>query len=249
MEKDVEQRQQLIDRLLLELDQRQEAIQKLGLDCISLRQQNQQYLSEIENLEGKLAESDLKTSRLINTFDIDIIPPSELQRRYALLSAKLEQSLQKVAAYQDKVQELEEQNKKAHTAQQSLVLSLQKTVQDYQKCKSVVTKQEQVIAQLEDSLAANQNILSAVEDKSDLKESKIYKALSDENKVLRLKLKEIQEGEGETDDPLILKIKLKRQTERAKALEAQMIVGAKSSGRQIGELKKKLRDLSMKLQQ
>lgn len=113
MEKDAEQRQQLVDRLLVELDQRQAAIQKLGQDCIALRQQNQQYEAEISNLKDKLEESDLKTSRLINTFDIDIIPPAELQRRYALLSGKLEQSLQKVAAYQDKIQELEEQNKKA----------------------------------------------------------------------------------------------------------------------------------------
>ncbi|KAJ3254984.1 hypothetical protein HK103_006686 [Boothiomyces macroporosus] len=137
--------------------------------------------------------------------------------------------------------------RQAHTAQQSLVLSLQKAVQESQKYKQVITKQEQVIAQLEESLASKQSLLAEVERNTDLKDSKVYQLLADENKVLRQKLKDLQEGEADTDDPVILKIKLKRQVLRAKALEEQMIAGAKSSGKQIGELKKKLRELSMNM--
>jgi hypothetical protein len=153
--------QKLIEKLIEELDRKSEAIQKIGEDCLVLRKHASSQENEIALLKQKLEDSDLKTKRLIQSFDLDIIPPDELRRRYALLAAKLEKAMTKldqlerlrdVDLEREKVEKENIALRQAHTAQQALVLDLQETVQKSQKFKAVIQKQEEVISKLEMSL-------------------------------------------------------------------------------------------------
>ncbi|KAJ3345848.1 hypothetical protein HDU91_007216 [Kappamyces sp. JEL0680] len=155
-----------IERLIEELDRKNEAINKIGQDCLVLRRNAADQEKIIGKLRESLDESDLKTKRLIQSFDIDIIPHNELKRRYGLLAQKLETTLEKLDNAFKRIDQLEriefEKEKverenlalrQAHTAQQALVLDLQESVQKAQKFKSVIQKQETVIDKLEAELA------------------------------------------------------------------------------------------------
>jgi hypothetical protein len=156
------QRQHLIDALIVEIDRKTDAIQKIGSDCVTLRTENKSHLKEIHRLRKKLEDTDLQTSRLINAFDIDILPLKEVQRRYALLSGKLESCVNKIKQLESTSKDYEEVKlnreelkkelkglRDAHFAQQTLVLDLQETAKKGEKYKSVIIKQEQVIVELE----------------------------------------------------------------------------------------------------
>ncbi|KAJ3301032.1 hypothetical protein HDV03_001471 [Kappamyces sp. JEL0829] len=145
-----------IERLIEELDRKNEAINKIGQDCLVLRRNAADQEKIIGKLRESLDESDLKTKRLIQSFDIDIIPHNELKRRYGLLAQKLETTLEKLDNSFKRIDQLERiefEKEKAHTAQQALVLDLQESVQKAQKFKSVIQKQETVIDKLEAELA------------------------------------------------------------------------------------------------
>lgn len=162
------QTNKLIEKLIEELDRKSDAIQRVGEDLGLVRKHASIQEREIIDLRLKLSDSDLKTKRLINAFDIDIIPQDELRRRYGLLAGKLETALERLNNANQKVEEmehvevqkerLERENtalRQAHMAQQNLVLDLQESVQKAQKFKSVIQKQESVITQLEASLMAS----------------------------------------------------------------------------------------------
>jgi hypothetical protein len=155
----------LMERLIEEIDRKSDALQKVGQDCLNLRKICAGQETEIQRLTESLGESDLKTKRLINAFDVDIIAPEELRRRYALLAGKLETALERLNSANERIskldnveiekQKLEKENialRQAHTAQQHLVLDLQESVQKAQKFKIVIQKQESVISKLEESL-------------------------------------------------------------------------------------------------
>lgn len=156
----------LMERLIEEIDRKSDALQKVGQDCLNLRKICSVQEQEIKKLTENLKESDLKTKRLINAFDVDIIPVEELRRRYALLAGKLENALERLNIANDRIskldnleiekRKLEKENvalRQAHTAQQHLVLDLQESVQKAQKFKIVIQKQESVISKLEESLS------------------------------------------------------------------------------------------------
>lgn len=156
------QRQHLIDALIVEIDRKTDAIQKIGSDCVALRTENKSQLKQIHDLRKKLKENDLQTSRLINAFDIDVLPLEEVKRRYALLSGKLESCVNKIKRLECIARDYEELKlnrdelkkelkglRDAHFAQQTLVLDLQETAKKEEQYKSVIIKQEQVILELE----------------------------------------------------------------------------------------------------
>ena len=160
----------LIERLVLELDRKSEAIQRLGQDCLTLRKHASTQNAQILHLRDLVHEQDLSTRRLIKSFDVDIVPPEELKRRYVLLAQKLETALEKLGDANEKVAVMDQvladkdrsdlENKalrQAHTAQQTLVLDLQESLQKAQKFKSVIQKQEDVIRKLEMEVAVAAN--------------------------------------------------------------------------------------------
>jgi hypothetical protein len=99
--------QRIMERLIEELDRKNEAIHKIGQDLIILRKRSSDQDSTIRGLRERLEESDLKTKRLIQAFDLDIIPHEELKRRYGLLANKLEQSLERLKRATERIETLE----------------------------------------------------------------------------------------------------------------------------------------------
>ncbi|TPX69550.1 hypothetical protein SpCBS45565_g02253 [Spizellomyces sp. 'palustris'] len=83
--RDIEQRQQLIDRLTKEMDARTEAVKKVGQDLLRVREINARLEAKIRTLENKLDDADMRTARLMNTSDLDVLSSDELRRRYYIL--------------------------------------------------------------------------------------------------------------------------------------------------------------------
>jgi hypothetical protein len=108
-----------------------------------------------------LEDSDIKTKRLISGFDLEALDPTELRRRYALLSNKLENTLDLQRRLEKEIDSLQieleskarvekelKQVRMAHVAQQALVLNLQQ-LPGIEKHQQVILKQEKVIIKLE----------------------------------------------------------------------------------------------------
>ncbi|KAJ3028281.1 UNVERIFIED_CONTAM: Coiled-coil domain-containing protein 33 [Siphonaria sp. JEL0065] len=158
---DVAQRQKLIDRLLQELENRSQAIQKLGLDIVAGKERNLKLEDKIKHLESKLHEKEVKTNQLLNTIDIQDIPHSELQRRYTSMADRLHSE---IAKNKDLLKQVESSNmilmerndfekrylelQQAHMAQQNLVQRLQRDQDELQDSKETIKKQENVISKL-----------------------------------------------------------------------------------------------------
>lgn len=101
---DIQQRQKLIDRLMQELEARTEAVKKIGSDLYSARENNSIMEAQIIALKNKIQENDIRTVKLLNTIDIDILPIEELKRRYALLAQKLQLEINKTRDLTDKLE-------------------------------------------------------------------------------------------------------------------------------------------------
>jgi hypothetical protein len=212
-DKEIEQRQKFIDRLMYELDNKSSAIQVLGKDIVRLRDQTQAQAQEIARLSTQLGESEISTKRLVSGFDLEALDSPELRRRYAILAGKLEKTLEKVHRLEGDVYELQNENEKkakiekemkqlsmAHFAQQALVMSLQEAVASSGKFKTVIKKQEIVIKRLEEQLSGSN--APVPRPKTPVKEptptephyilessqSKLYKLLIKENRDLKQRL-------------------------------------------------------------
>jgi hypothetical protein len=199
---DVAQRQALIDQLIIELDKKTQAIEKIGFECVSLRKKLSARDAEIAKLQKKVEECDLASKRLMKAFDVDIIPPDELRRRYALISGKLETALERLEKQEESLVEftkIKKQHHKlskefkalqdAHTAQQNLVLNLQENVQKSERLKAIVLQQEKVISGLE---AKTKHISIPSTNIVPDKHPELIKMLMDENTALKQRLTSLE---------------------------------------------------------
>ncbi|KAJ3199042.1 hypothetical protein HDU82_000770, partial [Entophlyctis luteolus] len=158
---DVSQRQRLIDRLLLELEDRSKSIQKVGSELVASKERNEQLEGKVKQLEAKLRENETKTNQLLNTIDIKDVPLDELQRRYTAMAERLKTELARNSQMSKQIESanltLIERNdyekkclelQQAHMAQQSLLQKLQVDVDAMSHTKATIKKQESVISKL-----------------------------------------------------------------------------------------------------
>ncbi|KAI8920459.1 hypothetical protein BC831DRAFT_97556 [Entophlyctis helioformis] len=222
-QRDIEQRQQLIDRLLGELDSRTEAIRKVGQDLVHLRQVNEEQEAEIARLRARLDQSEMCTKRLMNTADVDMLSLGELQRRYVSLVDRLQGALdlnkQMSGELEDyRVQAFEKGDmerryneiRHAHTAQQAYVLKLQETLQaKVGQFPKTVRKQEQVIAKMEGllrvALAATDagdvdQLLEATKREPLTGDQRMCELMVRENRALKGRLALFETGTGASAD-------------------------------------------------
>ena len=161
-QREIQQRQQFIDQLILELDKKSNALDIVGAECISLRTQVKSLLETVATLKQKVDESEVDTKKLLNCYDLTILSPEELRFKYAKLANKLDDCL----AWIKKVEPLTKahstlledhhelqlehaQLQEAHSQQQEILLDLQVLVGTTEKYKAVILKQEMLIQQLE----------------------------------------------------------------------------------------------------
>ncbi|KAJ3089599.1 hypothetical protein HK102_005972 [Quaeritorhiza haematococci] len=206
---DIQQRQRLIDRLLHELELRTEAVRKVGADLFELREVNTNLEQKIHQLQRKIADNEVTTMRLLNTVDIDVVPPDELKKPEKLqkemnnnreLTERLE-ALQNNAIERNDLEKKYLELRQAHTAQATYIQKLQENLQQAAKYKSAITKQEQVIRKLEillkESLSPNNKerldefFASARLDPESF-DGGVYKLLTDENRTLKEKLLQLE---------------------------------------------------------
>lgn len=260
-EKDVQQRQKFIDKILLELDSKSSAIQLLGKDIVHLRETNKLQAEEISVMKKLLEESNLKTKRLISGFDLEALEAPELRRRYGLLASKLEKTLDIQRTLEKNIDELQneleskmriekelKQVRMAHFAQQALLISLQETASQIGKYKDVIKKQEIVIKKQEEV------IMQSKEKKPDTpnEESNLYKLLIKENRELKNRVTMLEsiksvtkfndkDGTVPSPDKTSIEFRTMLRAEKAearvRALEEELIECSRRFGKIIKELK------------
>ncbi|KND04392.1 uncharacterized protein SPPG_00123 [Spizellomyces punctatus DAOM BR117] len=224
--RDIEQRQQLIDRLTKEMDARTEAVKKVGQDLLRVREINARLEAKIRTLENKLDDADMRTARLLNTSDLDVLSSDELRRRYYILrglqkevhaNQRLQNELEEAHRSTIERNELEKrflEIREAHTAQQAYLQKLQDKLEKASKFKLAMQKQEVVIKKLEELLKealqadvqGGQTRLSAFVQSAcrdpETFESGVCKLLAEENVALSeriLKLEKQQSGKRDTE--------------------------------------------------
>ncbi|KAJ3097922.1 hypothetical protein HDU97_004458, partial [Phlyctochytrium planicorne] len=211
---DIEQRQRLIDRLLKELGERNDAIKKVGEDLYSTRQRNASLEKKIAELERAIQKRETKLAQLMNMIDLEALPIEELKRRYVLLSQKLQQELQVGKEQQVVIDELEQRQlskselerkylelQKAHTSQQLYVQKLQSSLEKIAKYKETIKRQEEIIEKLEGFLKVSlpvsnheifgKGLLKSKNDHASLN-SDITRLLIEENNRLKTTVGELE---------------------------------------------------------
>ncbi|KAJ3036799.1 hypothetical protein HDV00_002352 [Rhizophlyctis rosea] len=189
LQRDVERRQQLIDRLLTELDVRTEAVKKVGEDLYRLRGAYSDLEQENTHLREKLAASDLHTRKLLNLVEIDVLSHEELKKRYAVLAERLQREVEGNKVLEGRLEE----------AQEGVI---QEDLAQTAPLKSTVEKQEVVIAKLEKLLreavgdehaGINAFFHTIHEDPANV-DMGVQRMLVEENAMLRERLLEVEDG-------------------------------------------------------
>src|SRR5271163_2721863 len=90
-QRDIEYYQNVVDRLLQELNSRTDALKRVGADLVANRENQAKLEAKIRELRKRLAESDGQTAMLMDMMDLDVISAEELRKRYTVLCKKLKQ--------------------------------------------------------------------------------------------------------------------------------------------------------------
>ena len=165
---DITHKQNLIDRLLKEVDKRSEAIRTCGVEIVQLRRQNKQLESERNDAQRALKELQAQESREVeqlakNVETVQTATPQELARQLVSLSAKYKaerernnQMLLKLKKLYQQASEVRhskahyEKLEKAHQAQAQYIQKLQQENQKIEVYKATIRTQEKVVAKLEE---------------------------------------------------------------------------------------------------
>ena len=165
---DITHKQNLIDRLLKEVDKRSEAIRTCGVEIVQLRRQNKQLEGERNDAQRALKEMQAQESREVeelakNVDTIQSATPQELARQLVSLSAKYKaerernnQMLLKLKKLYQQASEVRhskahyEKLEKAHQAQAQYIQKLQQENQKIEVYKATIRTQEKVVAKLEE---------------------------------------------------------------------------------------------------
>ncbi|KAI8618821.1 hypothetical protein BC830DRAFT_887257 [Chytriomyces sp. MP71] len=209
---DVEQRQRLIDRLLQELEGRANAIQKIGQDLVLCKERNTKLEEKTLMLEDKLRESEIRTTKLLNTVDIQDIPRDELEKRYSSMAQRLQNEIiakrelsvkleiaQLAQIERNDIEKKYLEMQQAHLAQQQKLQELQGGNNVISHYKATIEKQEHVIAKLGSYLKEKmpETVQRKIDDainsnNTEDVEINLYRVLADENALLKRQILELE---------------------------------------------------------
>eukprot|EP01135_Chromosphaera_perkinsii_P006652 Nk52_evm54s554 gene=Nk52_evmTU54s554 len=213
---DIEQKQTLINRLMREVDERTDAIKRLGKDIITLREQNVSLVNQNAELKTTIKEKDAATHTIIESTDLDSLDYDELVERYVILSQKYQLEARHSQEYQVRLEnvqntlikknDLEKRHmvlQSAHTAQCALVQKLQESSSKSAKYEATCKQQEKVIKKLEDVVEKYVKNSSMGGDHFD---SETFTMLAEENAGLREQIAELQKGGASAGEwgPLVI---------------------------------------------
>jgi predicted RNase H-like nuclease (RuvC/YqgF family) len=84
---------QVFAHLVLELEQKSSAIKMLGLEVQQLRKTNLDLNDLNARLNEELDSANVRTSNIIDAFDLDALDFQELKRRYRILATLLRKTM------------------------------------------------------------------------------------------------------------------------------------------------------------
>ncbi|KAH6593960.1 hypothetical protein BASA50_007015 [Batrachochytrium salamandrivorans] len=154
----------LIETLIRDLQERAEAVQKLGRDVIKLRKTNTKQADTIHGLHRRLENAELDTVRCLRTVDLELVSDDELRLDRAQRVIDENKAMSKTIQIHRKTdaEHLVQQGKytelrQAHLAQQAYLLKLQQDIRSSTEYINTIKSQEQVIEKLETLLNRTDN--------------------------------------------------------------------------------------------
>ncbi|XP_064634936.1 coiled-coil domain-containing protein 33-like isoform X3 [Lineus longissimus] len=245
----------LLDHQMNELDRYRLAVQKMGQDILSLREQVRDSEMTNSTLKREVLRYNDATKYFLDSSDMDGLTKAELAARYISLKQTLSSQTTELAHYKERTQKLQNElikkNDKekeyirlsqAHKAQQDLLHRLQDKQQRESKMKEAFKKQEQVIEKMEKMLSEQQK----GKEKDPTKDA-AYQALLAENRRLRDNLKEeradARRGPDDEDEKLELYQQLDKAQGRIMGLEKQLADNARKWGKEKNELLVRLSEM------
>ncbi|GFR81182.1 coiled-coil domain-containing protein 33-like [Elysia marginata] len=227
----------VLDQQMRDLENYRTAVQRMGQDILTLRQQVRTL--EGDNSQLRLNANQHEDSRklLIDSSDLERLAKPEILSRYVSLRQKLASQTSELKDYKTKVQKLQNElikkNDKekdylrmshAHASQQELLQRLQDKVQKLRKLEDTCRKQEKVIEKME---AVLHRLRREKSNKGNVN-SDMNNVLAEENARLRQQLEDLKDqlakagvGGGEDMEKLELYQALERAEGRIMSLEKQ----------------------------
>ncbi|KNC54800.1 uncharacterized protein AMSG_01652 [Thecamonas trahens ATCC 50062] len=165
---DIQNKQDMIDRLLTEVDEKASAIKTLGADVMRLRKENTMLRVQITELSTQLEDRHADALSNAETRGVDGLDHDELVRRHIALSRRYKADMRRFQENQLRVEKLQNavikhneaeksylELEEAHTAQAAFIMQLQTENSSVNKFKQVIADQETIIARLEHLVEAN----------------------------------------------------------------------------------------------
>jgi len=160
--------QELVNALKHDVDVRNDALAKCGVEIRELRQQNKELARDRHSLKKRLMEVEVQTRELMDLENLEELPRHELERRITLLTQryraekrrsdelndlrkKLQDKVVHFQQYYEKYNDLQ----KAHLRQAEYIQDLQTEMKKIDKYRKTARNQEKVIEKLEDLLEAS----------------------------------------------------------------------------------------------
>ncbi|KAI9362019.1 hypothetical protein DFJ73DRAFT_812966 [Zopfochytrium polystomum] len=267
---DSQSKNALMERLMREIDQRGAAIRKLGQDLVNCRERNLALETQIRQLESEKKAMEAQHQNMMHAVDLDVISRAELEKRYIILSGKLQHEiargkkmagtlhqLQFATIAKNKVEKEYLELRQAHTAQQETLQRLQAKVQQVSNLKEAMIEQESLVKKLKAKLAVNARLHENDAQPSPLASPSTAladNALREENKKLQAQVAELEAklqrqttsalaiGSRCTEEDYVNALLRAETSEvRVAALEAELLQSAKNFASKLSGLTERLR--------
>ncbi|GFO32174.1 coiled-coil domain-containing protein 33-like [Plakobranchus ocellatus] len=243
----------VLDQQMRDLENYRTAVQRMGQDILTLRQQVRSLEGDNSKLRLNANQYDDSRKLLIDSQDLEKLAKPEILSRYVSLRQKLASQTSELKDYKTKVQKLQNElikkNDKekdylrmshAHASQQELLQRLQDKVQKLRKLEDTCRKQEKVIEKME---AVLHRLRREKSNKGNAVNNDMNNVLAEENARLRQQLEDLKEqlskaglGSGEDMEKLELYQALERAEGRIMSLEKQLQENARSWGKERADM-------------
>eukprot|EP00294_Goniomonas_avonlea_P000824 CAMPEP_0114539082 /NCGR_PEP_ID=MMETSP0114-20121206/49_1 /TAXON_ID=31324 /ORGANISM="Goniomonas sp, Strain m" /LENGTH=979 /DNA_ID=CAMNT_0001723163 /DNA_START=50 /DNA_END=2986 /DNA_ORIENTATION=- len=167
LRRDVSTKNQLLTRNQKDLDARNEALRKCGVEIMELRQHNKQVLIDKENLQKEILQRDALQEEAASG-DLEALDRTELEQRLHLLAQSYKQEQARYSALLERMQGMHKELlsmqglrdkyktlQEAHMAQASHIQSMQGQLGKMEQYVATTKNQEKVIEKLEDLMEAS----------------------------------------------------------------------------------------------
>ncbi|CAH1793544.1 unnamed protein product [Owenia fusiformis] len=240
----------LIEHQMRELENYRTAVQKMGQDILTLREELREKDFENSKLRRDIAHYEDSRRYLLDSSDMDDLTKPELAERYVVLKQRVSRENREMQEYKDRLQKLQNElikkneaekeylsAQQGQKAQQEVIQKLQSRMGRVKQLEDACKKQEKVIEKMEKIMHANNKLKNT-------DSSSTNDALVEENRRLRHELQDSRHHQGSLPDDDKEKLQLYETLEKAEgrilSLEKQLTENSRKWGKEKVDLQLRL---------